>query len=203
MPRPTRRALTLGALLASAAASPALAQSRALGVDTTAFDRNVRAAGRLLPLRERRVALAHRDPRRRVELGRVQRAARGEPQRAARDPRAGRRPTRPRRWSCRTLPPKARATAAERRKVGDLYASLMDSARIERLGTTPLQPALGRRRRAPHERAAPDDARAARAARRRRPARDRRRPGPEELARERAVRSASRGSGCRTATTTC
>ncbi|CAA9347696.1 MAG: Metallopeptidase, partial [uncultured Gemmatimonadaceae bacterium] len=47
------------------------------------------SAGRLLPLRERRLARAHRDPRRRLELGRVQRAAGEEPRRAARHPRGG------------------------------------------------------------------------------------------------------------------
>ena len=83
-------------------------------------------AGRLLPLRERRLAQDGRDPGRRVELGRIQRAAREKPHGAARAILEEREHG------------EGASRASESSKVGDLYASYMDSARVEQLGITPL-----------------------------------------------------------------
>jgi predicted metalloendopeptidase len=137
------RALAALLLLGAASARPADAQARALGIDTTSFDRKVRPQDDFF-----RFVNGGWLSRTEIPADASSWGAFNELSEASRtalhtilDDAASDRPAA---TVVSNTPSAARATAAERRKVGDLYASFMDSARVESLGIAPLQPALRR-----------------------------------------------------------
>jgi putative endopeptidase len=143
MVHPARRALAALLLLGAAGARPADAQARALGIDTTSFDRKVRPQDDFF-----RFVNGGWLSRTEIPADASSWGAFNELSEASRnalhtilDDAASDRPAA---TVVSNAPGAARATAAERRKVGDLYASFMDSARVESLGIAPLQPARPR-----------------------------------------------------------
>ena len=88
------------------------------------------SAGRFLPLRQRQVGRQHADSRRPVRLRHVRDPARARPGGAC---------------AASSKPRRARPAApgSISQKVGDLYKSFMDEARIESLGITPLDARAG------------------------------------------------------------
>ncbi len=140
---PVRAALVaaIGATLAATVgATPVAAQRLASGIDTSAFDKSIRPQDDFYRyvnggwLKKTQIAGDATGASAFQELSERSRnsmhalfeaAAKAPPARAGDQPRAV------------NVPANA-PDQVERRKVGDLYASFMDSARVERLGVTPL-----------------------------------------------------------------
>ncbi|AHG88548.1 peptidase M13 [Gemmatirosa kalamazoonensis] len=142
MSHPARRALAALALLAAAAARPAEAQ-RALGIDTTNFDRAVRPQDDFFRFVNGRWLARTEIPADASSWGafnELSEASRNALHRIL-DEAASDRPAA---TVVSNTPSAARATPGERKKVGDLYASFLDTARIEARGIAPLAPELRR-----------------------------------------------------------
>jgi predicted metalloendopeptidase len=133
-PRALRRPAQLGAALVAAAAlaTPAAAQTahRALGIDTTNFDRSVRPQDDFF-----RFINGGWLARTEIPADASGWGAFNELREKSRTALHG------------ILEDAAKSNApagSDQRKVGDLYASFMDSARVDQLGLTPLKPQLER-----------------------------------------------------------
>ncbi len=140
-----RRIALLAALAVPAAAHPTVAQAqpRATGVDTTNFDRNVRPQDDFFRyvngtwLKKTEIPADAATWGAFNELGERSRdALRTLLSEVSAD--------KPSATVVSGAPTNARASSVERRKVGDLYASFLDSAGIEKRGITTLQPELRR-----------------------------------------------------------
>ena len=132
VPRLTSRALPLAVVALASVASVASAQAtRPSGIDTANFDRSVRPQDDFFRFVNGGWLEADADPERRRRAGARSTSSTSA---AASRMRA-------------ILEEAARSNApagSEERKVGDLYASFLDSARVESLGVTPLKGELAR-----------------------------------------------------------
>ncbi|HEX8903925.1 MAG TPA: M13 family metallopeptidase N-terminal domain-containing protein, partial [Longimicrobiaceae bacterium] len=131
LPRPWLRGAALGVALTAMAAAQLGAQVKELGVDTAGFDRSVRPQDDFYQFVNGNWARSTQIPADRSTYGSfVTLTDRSEAAVhqildeavAARNPARG----------------------SDTQKLGDLYASFMDSARVEQLGITPIQPDLAR-----------------------------------------------------------
>jgi predicted metalloendopeptidase len=128
--RPWLRGAALGVALAAAAA-PLAAQTKELGVDTAGFDRTVRPQDDFNQFVNGGWARTHQIPADRTSFGSfVTLTDRSE---AA-----------VHQILDEALGTSNAARGSDTQKLGDLYASFMDSARVERLGIAPVRPDLDR-----------------------------------------------------------